>query len=485
MTTGSYDRNLRVATMGKYSGPYTVGLRQQKSWSGTNYPSGKPLRTNVPPPSQVRYRYKRIKFYETIQLRRFRYIKVANPAPSANRSGTGKRTSDIPVTSADSERKRSFGSRSRVLPGPYPYGYTWVKQEYSVPRRIKRFRIEVVSYVVRPSKVYFRPPARARLTDHPYSCTYTNENTAVVNHTYPGVGNFSNASSSIMGTRTINTNWTSNDDLNLIGKLREAVAGSDFNAGVSLGESHRTLDLIANNARRIANSLRLVKKGNLAGAAAALGVTSVKKGKRNATRSSASIQQNWLELQYGWLPLLNDVYSGAQFLAHQLNTPLTQTVRVTREKRGTVTWTGSVGWKYVNSEIRTRSSIKATISEKDVVQLSGLTDPASVAWELVPYSFIVDWFVPIGTYLSARGLSQALTGSFVTSKTYRERHTGGIVPYGMPLTAITMTSQPTLETGNMTRTISSSLQVPLPSFKPLSEVLSWKHCINAIALLSA
>jgi hypothetical protein len=31
----------------------------------------------------------------------------------------------------------------------------------------------------------------------------------------------------------------------------------------------------------------------------------------------------------------------------------------------------------------------------------GVANPASIAWELVPYSFVVDWFVPVGNTLEA------------------------------------------------------------------------------------
>lgn len=30
----------------------------------------------------------------------------------------------------------------------------------------------------------------------------------------------------------------------------------------------------------------------------------------------------------------------------------------------------------------------------------GFVNPATVAWELVPFSFLVDWFVPVGRFLS-------------------------------------------------------------------------------------
>jgi hypothetical protein len=31
----------------------------------------------------------------------------------------------------------------------------------------------------------------------------------------------------------------------------------------------------------------------------------------------------------------------------------------------------------------------------------GMANPLSLAWELLPYSFVVDWFLPIGQFLSS------------------------------------------------------------------------------------
>lgn len=44
------------------------------------------------------------------------------------------------------------------------------------------------------------------------------------------------------------------------------------------------------------------------------------------------------------------------------------------------------------------------VSDPSVVTAGelGLTNPALVAWELVPYSFVVDWFLPIGDWLQAQ-----------------------------------------------------------------------------------
>lgn len=42
-------------------------------------------------------------------------------------------------------------------------------------------------------------------------------------------------------------------------------------------------------------------------------------------------------------------------------------------------------------------------------QSLGLLDPLTLAWELIPFSFVVDWFLPVGTYLSQLTALNGLT----------------------------------------------------------------------------
>jgi hypothetical protein len=53
--------------------------------------------------------------------------------------------------------------------------------------------------------------------------------------------------------------------------------------------------------------------------------------------------------------------------------------------------------------------------EMSVARQLGMLDPASVVWEIVPYSFVVDWFVPFGTYLSNLNAIPKLKGRFLTT----------------------------------------------------------------------
>jgi hypothetical protein len=238
--------------------------------------------------------------------------------------------------------------------------------------------------------------------------------------------------------------------------------------------------MIGDTAIKLRKALVASRHGNFVAARNYLLNGTSREGKFNKVTSN-----NWLELQYGWLPLLSDVHDGAEFLAQRLSCPAIVRSSVSRSRQGTVSC-NNPAFDPLLHECYTRKGIIAFVSEVDPVQLSGLLDPLSVAWELLPYSFVADWFIPIGSYLSARGLAQSLTGTFVTSTKQKWAirgvrnnsywGAGGDAQY--PSSAI-------FDSGiSFTRTVSNSLAVPLPSPKPLEKVASWKHCANAVALLT-
>jgi len=108
----------------------------------------------------------------------------------------------------------------------------------------------------------------------------------------------------------------------------------------------------------------------------------------------------------------------------------------------------------------------------------GLTDPLSVLWEITPYSFVVDWFIPIGTYLENLNTIPSLRGRFLT--TTLRRFSGSAVPrnpINFTVIPTTSSSQVILE-----RKVSTSLTVPKPSFNSFEDAMSPKRIWNAIAL---
>lgn len=297
--------------------------------------------------------------------------------------------------------------------------------------------------------------------------------------------------------------WTANDDINLILKLKEKVRGSDFNLSVFLGESHQTLRMIGDSAIRIARGIKLLKTGNVIGAVHEMSKSAqqtevIRKSMRpslwtaNLRRNASNqMSSNWLELQYGWLPLLGDIDTGAKLLAHQLNVPFRQRVSAqTSLRREEVDVPGLGGMKWAECYALRRKRIIAYLSEPESIpKMTGLMNPELVAWELVPFSFVADWVAPLGDFLDARGFASGLSGTFVTTQVDMQVVNGfkaGVKTNPPSIQTATILSEGAIRHTkvSMTRSVSSSLAVPMPVVKPLGKIASWKHCANGIALLA-
>jgi hypothetical protein len=287
--------------------------------------------------------------------------------------------------------------------------------------------------------------------------------------------------------------FTANDEINLINRLKTAVRGSDFNMGTFLGEGHETLRMIGDSALTIASSLRSLRKGDIYTATRTL----LKNGKplygrtlnRVAIRRGAVDQASnaWLALQWGWMPLLQDMRSGAELLAHKLNVPFSRRVRVASSKRAphaNIYAAMAGGWS-------ARKQIIAILSEPESIpKMTGLLDPEVVAWELTPFSMLVDYVVPIGSWLEARAFASSLTGKFVIT-TMKECVVKNI-SFGKSYERVPgYVSHYEGDTGgayrrsiDLVRSVSTSLEVPKPVVKPLDKIFSFKHCVNALALLA-
>lgn len=307
--------------------------------------------------------------------------------------------------------------------------------------------------------------------------------------------------------------WSNNDEIALLSKLRTEIEGRDFSAGLMLGTADESLRTIYESAKRIGKAVDQVKRGNLLGAFTILKGNNMfsyrhrpsqaKIGKmekailairRDRKRRPLTPQQalkhrssDWLELQYGWFPLLSDTYDSGATLGHLMGTPLSRTyrVRVWHDFSGSV-HTASSYAKLGKVTAVTAGQLIARISEVNAIGLMGLTDPLSLAWERLPWSFVADWFLPVQSWLSARSLTQNLKGTYV--KTRYLRVIGRGLNYKTPGTYPNYQS---LDSGDcyekivtVKRTTGINIpSPPLPVFKPLASVPSLRRALNAVSLL--
>lgn len=216
-----------------------------------------------------------------------------------------------------------------------------------------------------------------------------------------------------------------------------SLKGASSNWGNDLGEMRNSVEAIARDAQRAATFIRCMRRGQWGAAADALGI-SLRSFSHSSNRGRA-LADYWLGYVYGWRPLAQSMYDTQAVMSDIVN-------RTSNRVEGTGTGhasgdvTGpyyekiSLDGKWLGS---CKCTLKATISNYNLFNLNkvGLTNPISIAWELVPFSFCVDWFLPIGNTLSALTGTQGLDfqgGYFstITRETINmHRETGRINDY--------------------------------------------------------
>lgn len=274
---------------------------------------------------------------------------------------------------------------------------------------------------------------------------------------------------------------TSNDQLKALSKLIEQVKGHSFNMGVALGEGRETVQLVVQSCGRLIRSIRALKKGRIDLALRELGT--VAKSRHHSSIKTVDISRQWLEIQYGWLPLLSDVYEATNAYAALTEKPRMARFVASQTSKNVFTHTNFNN--VMDCETKAVSGRRIIYEATELLSVPrslGLTDPTVVAWEFVPFGFLADWFLPIGAYLDALATTPHLAGRFlitdkrVNTASWRcSAPSAANVEYRGAVGHSVMTS--------LVRTPGSSLSVPRPGFTDLSKALSLPHLKNAVALL--
>lgn len=244
------------------------------------------------------------------------------------------------------------------------------------------------------------------------------------------------------------------------GPLRDKIGNQQVNLGSSVAEYKESCKMFAGFAKSLWNGYQAIRG----------------KAKRKPI-TVRDIPAAVLAYNFGIAPLANDVYSSIEMLKHRMEKPAYRRFSgsVFHGRGNTIAIGGNLCKG--NGAFRQRATVYVTLSE--FATANGDFDfgnPLEWAWELIPFSFVVDWAIPIGEWLGRLDSLIGVTvhsGTVVTKTwTKMKYHKNG---------ATHILSEGTFNDKTYERSVISSIpSPPLPKWEPS---LSWRRVINATSLL--
>jgi hypothetical protein len=175
-------------------------------------------------------------------------------------------------------------------------------------------------------------------------------------------------------------------------------AYDNASVGIALAESRQAMNMIVNRAGQLIQLVRRAKRGGFLNS---VGHVSIRRPHNESKEDYYKRLSNWwLEFHFGWEPLYKDIFDACIVLT----SPYPQGKRI----YGGGQAIGQFKRVTSNSNATCRQTMRVIYSGKPKVNnlnlfratALGLNNPLAIAWELVPFSFLVDWFYPVGNLLN-------------------------------------------------------------------------------------
>lgn len=271
------------------------------------------------------------------------------------------------------------------------------------------------------------------------------------------------------GTAASNKAWAS-----LVDKVRSGPAS----LGVSLAEGRESMEMIANRFGRMTRAYRHLRHGRFRPFLRELTIGPKRKHRNMIKNSVNDASSLWLEYSFGWKPLTQDVYDACTALSKPV-------------PGGHFVGKGHEAVDHEYSSFNYRGYYLGLITVKQggdffvtnpnlyLAQEMGLANPAQIAWELVPFSFMVDWVFDVGSFLGGYtdflGITivRPYTSRFIRCRGQEALREGRFWSWNPPqnINTVVFRRRP-------------GLTQPVPNTHFLTNIgQSWKRAANAASLL--
>lgn len=252
------------------------------------------------------------------------------------------------------------------------------------------------------------------------------------------------------------------------GKLRAKIKDQNVNLAQSFAEYRQTSSMFLGAARDVLSTLRSLRNGRALS-------DLVRSLQRPRSRADHVLVNRWLEYQYGFKPLLSDIYGVTDLLVKKIREGQYMHVSASTTARRHYSIPQSdpaLSYSAMQETIR-KGKARYKIQYPAIKTLAecGISNPALLVWELIPYSFVVDWLFPVGTFLSSLDALNGCSDLKVIYSVRKDVKTSAYA-YGGSSNFESVTYQRYAPT--------SVLQFPSLGYKPSTSLTS---VLNGLALL--
>jgi len=270
-------------------------------------------------------------------------------------------------------------------------------------------------------------------------------------------------------------------------RLKDAMFEQKAHIGNLIAERHQSLEMLSNLFKR---ALKLLSLGKL------------HKQVKILPGTAKEVSNDFLAFQFGLRPLMQDIYALVKEISKQttplmvyhvkgsakvklkdhvtrfdsLSAGLPLNVRIDDDYTGFLTVRYALEYSIDNPTLAT-------------LQSYGLVNPLEIAWEVLPWSFVVDWFLPVGAFIRdlnansnvtfVRG-TRSVVFSFETSThvVCNKQHGPGWDSYGDVRTVDTVSAGRVYDKERVILTNS-----PIDARPVLKNPISMYHLLETLALI--
>lgn len=182
--------------------------------------------------------------------------------------------------------------------------------------------------------------------------------------------------------------------------------GDQAGLGVNIAQARQSFGMVTNRLLQLAQFADALRRRSPQGIARSLRISQreVKQVLRTKYGVARSLSDLWLEFWFGWKPAVSDIFTAMEVL----DAPLP--VSRLKGSASKTTQGGSIdrvarfsSWHdYVNTlRVSVGCTVTLTCPHTRTLNQLGLLNPGVVAFDVIPWSFVLGWFTNINQWLSS------------------------------------------------------------------------------------